>query len=156
MRFTLSPKIILFLLLNRYINTFKISPPQCIKTFEELPIKETLLFNVSDSWAKWYAMYFFFFMWQIYTGIIRTGCSCFVSSNWSKVQDQLYFQQEVIPLPHKLGSEILAGHVLGCKYSLPDKKWSVPVGLQGTATRVLPESQVGPGRIRLARASDCM
>uniref|UniRef100_A0A8C4UIJ1 receptor protein-tyrosine kinase n=1 Tax=Falco tinnunculus TaxID=100819 RepID=A0A8C4UIJ1_FALTI len=29
----------------RYINTFKIKPPQRIKTFEELPIKETLLFN---------------------------------------------------------------------------------------------------------------
>uniref|UniRef100_A0A8C3UUN0 receptor protein-tyrosine kinase n=1 Tax=Catharus ustulatus TaxID=91951 RepID=A0A8C3UUN0_CATUS len=29
----------------RYINTFKISPPQCIKTFEELPIKETLVFD---------------------------------------------------------------------------------------------------------------
>uniref|UniRef100_U3IGW5 receptor protein-tyrosine kinase n=1 Tax=Anas platyrhynchos platyrhynchos TaxID=8840 RepID=U3IGW5_ANAPP len=29
----------------RYINTFKIKPPQRIKTFEELPIKETLAFN---------------------------------------------------------------------------------------------------------------
>uniref|UniRef100_A0A8B9CQS8 receptor protein-tyrosine kinase n=1 Tax=Anser brachyrhynchus TaxID=132585 RepID=A0A8B9CQS8_9AVES len=29
----------------RYINTFKIKPPQRIKTFEELPIKETLVFN---------------------------------------------------------------------------------------------------------------
>uniref|UniRef100_A0A663FGF6 receptor protein-tyrosine kinase n=1 Tax=Aquila chrysaetos chrysaetos TaxID=223781 RepID=A0A663FGF6_AQUCH len=29
----------------RYINTFKIKPPQRIKTFEELPIKETLIFN---------------------------------------------------------------------------------------------------------------
>ncbi|OXB55002.1 hypothetical protein ASZ78_013721 [Callipepla squamata] len=29
----------------RYINTFKIKPPQRIQTFEELPIKETLVFN---------------------------------------------------------------------------------------------------------------
>ncbi|KAK2519123.1 hypothetical protein Q9233_012176 [Columba guinea] len=29
----------------RYINTFKIKPPQRIKTFEELPIKETRVFN---------------------------------------------------------------------------------------------------------------
>ncbi|NP_989583.2 vascular endothelial growth factor receptor 1 precursor [Gallus gallus] len=29
----------------RYINTFKIKPPQRIKTFEELPIKEKLVFN---------------------------------------------------------------------------------------------------------------
>lgn len=29
----------------RYINTFKINPPQRIKTFEELPMKETLVFN---------------------------------------------------------------------------------------------------------------
>uniref|UniRef100_A0A672UCP7 receptor protein-tyrosine kinase n=1 Tax=Strigops habroptila TaxID=2489341 RepID=A0A672UCP7_STRHB len=29
----------------RYINTFKIKPPQRIKTFEELPIKETLVLN---------------------------------------------------------------------------------------------------------------
>ncbi|NXS99492.1 VGFR1 factor, partial [Jacana jacana] len=29
----------------RYINTFKIKPPQRIKTFEELPIKETFAFN---------------------------------------------------------------------------------------------------------------
>ncbi|NWX67629.1 VGFR1 factor, partial [Alca torda] len=29
----------------RYINTFKIKPPQRIKTFEELPVKETLVFN---------------------------------------------------------------------------------------------------------------
>uniref|UniRef100_A0A8C0ESY8 receptor protein-tyrosine kinase n=1 Tax=Bubo bubo TaxID=30461 RepID=A0A8C0ESY8_BUBBB len=43
----------------RYINTFKIKPPQRIKTFEELPIKKTLVFNVSDSWAKWYTIYFF-------------------------------------------------------------------------------------------------
>lgn len=49
--FTLSPKAILFLF-NRYINTFKIKPPQRIKTFEELPIKETLVFNVSDTWQN--------------------------------------------------------------------------------------------------------
>lgn len=58
----LSPKIVLLLLLNRYINIFKINPPQRIKTFEELPIKETLVFNVSDSWAKWFAMHFFLFV----------------------------------------------------------------------------------------------
>ncbi|XP_030921899.1 vascular endothelial growth factor receptor 1 [Geospiza fortis] len=29
----------------RYINTFKINPPQRIKTFEELPMKETLVFS---------------------------------------------------------------------------------------------------------------
>jgi len=58
---TLSPKPVLLFLLNRYINTFKIKPPQRIKTFEELPIKETLVFNVSDSWAKCYAIYLVLF-----------------------------------------------------------------------------------------------
>lgn len=49
--FTHSSKIVLLYLFNRYINTLKIKPPQRIKTFEELPIKETLVFNVSNSWA---------------------------------------------------------------------------------------------------------
>uniref|UniRef100_A0A669QT86 receptor protein-tyrosine kinase n=1 Tax=Phasianus colchicus TaxID=9054 RepID=A0A669QT86_PHACC len=47
-----SPSSVL-LLFNRYINTFKIKPPQRIKTFEELPIKETLVFNVSDTWQNY-------------------------------------------------------------------------------------------------------
>lgn len=52
MHFMLSPKVVFLFLFNRYINTFKIKPPQRIKTFEELPIKETLAFDVSDSWPS--------------------------------------------------------------------------------------------------------
>lgn len=106
--FTLSPKTVLLFLFNRYINTFKIKPPQRIKTFEELPIKETLIFNVSDSWAKWYTIHFFLFVWQIYTERIKMRFYCFVSSTDKRWKISCACSIVLSHCPTNWGQQILA------------------------------------------------